>query len=120
MIYNDEQFKALTQALPHFKSAKHGYIRNAPRWLTEQVINVYEAATGKTIASKSLSCAVCVLNVYALVADTYFKDEKERQERNQDNAQNGFNEAEVSQPDSGDKKKNKRGSKKDTGGVAKV
>ena len=95
MIYNDEQFKALTQALPHFKSAKHGYIRNAPRWLTEQVINVYEAATGKTIASKSLSCAVCVLNVYALVADTYFKDEKERQERNQDNAQNGFNEAEV-------------------------
>lgn len=120
MIYNDEQFKALTQALPHFKSAKHGYIRNAPRGLTEQVINVYEAATGKTIASKSLSCAVCVLNIYALVADTYFLDEKEREDKERQNAKSEYNCAEVPEPDSGDKKKNKRGSKKDTGVVAKV
>ena len=45
-LYTDEQWKIIRQAAPHYESARLGYVRNAPRWLTEQVIAVYEAATG--------------------------------------------------------------------------
>lgn len=78
MIYTEEQWKLIKQASPHYETARHEYIRNAPRWLTEQIINVYEAATGKTMMHKDLSCAVCVLNVYKQVGKTYFSDLEER------------------------------------------
>lgn len=80
MIYTEEQWKLIKQASPHYETARHEYIRNAPRWLTEQIINVYEAATGKTVMHKDLSCAVCVLNIYKQVGKTYFDDLKEREE----------------------------------------
>ena len=78
MIYTEEQWKIIKQASPHYESARHEYIRNAPRWLTEQIINVYEAATGKTMMHKDLSCAVCVLNIYKQIGKTYFSDLEER------------------------------------------
>lgn len=78
MIYTEEQWKLIKQASPHYETARHEYIRNAPRWLTEQIINVYEAATGKTVMHKDLSCAVCVLNIYKQVGKTYFADLEER------------------------------------------
>lgn len=78
MIYTEEQWKLIKQASPHYETARHEYIRNAPRWLTEQIINVYEAATGKTVMHKDLSCAVCVLNIYKQISKTYFADLEER------------------------------------------
>ena len=78
MIYTEEQWKLIKQASPHYETAKHEYIRNAPRQLTEQVMNVYEAATGKKIFSRDLSCAVCVLHIYQQVGKTYFADLEER------------------------------------------
>ena len=78
MTYTDEQLGILAQAHPHFETARRDYIRNAPRWLTEQVIGVYEAATGRTIASRDLGCAICVLRIYQTVGKTYFADIEER------------------------------------------
>lgn len=80
MIYSEDQWRIIKEASPHYESARHEYIRNAPRWLTQQVIDVYEAATGKTMMHKDLSCAVCVLNIYKQIGKTYFNDLKEREE----------------------------------------
>ena len=80
MIYNEEQWDIIKKASPHYETARHEYIRNAPRQLTEQVMNVYEAATGKKIYSRDLSCAVCVLHIYQQIGKTYFQDLKEREE----------------------------------------
>lgn len=82
MIYTEEQWRIIKQASPHYDSARHEYIRNAPRWLTQQIIDVYEAATGKTVMHKDLSCAVCVLNIYKQVGKTYFQDKLERENFN--------------------------------------
>lgn len=82
MIYTEEQWNLIKQASPHYDTARHEYIRNAPRWLTEQIINVYEAATGKTMMHKDLSCAVCVLNIYKQVGKTYFADLENHQNNN--------------------------------------
>ena len=79
MIYTEEQWKIIKQASPHYESARHEYIRNAPRLLTQQIIDVYEAATGKTMMHKDLSCAVCVLNIYKQISKTYFQDKLERE-----------------------------------------
>lgn len=79
MTYTDEQFKILEQALPHFKSVKKEYIRNAPKWLTEQIINVYEAATKKTLPNKNSTCSICVMNLYKIIGKTYFSDLEERE-----------------------------------------
>lgn len=79
MIYTEEQWRLIKQASPHYETARHEYIRNAPRWLTEQIISVYEAATGKTVMHKDLSCAVCVLNIYKQIGKTYFQDKLERE-----------------------------------------
>lgn len=78
MIYTEEQWDIIKKASPHYETARHEYIRNAPRQLTEQVMNVYEAATGKKIFSRDLSCAVCVLHIYQQVGKTYFADLEER------------------------------------------
>ena len=80
MIYNEEQWEVIKKASPHYETARHEYIRNAPRQLTEQVMNVYEAATGKKIFSRDLSCATCVLRIYQQIGKTYFDDLTEREE----------------------------------------
>lgn len=82
MIYTEEQWRIIKQASPHYESARHEYIRNAPRLLTQQVIDVYEAATGKTVMHKDLSCAVCVLNIYKQIGKTYFADLENHQNNN--------------------------------------
>lgn len=79
MIYNDAQFAIIKKASPHYETARHDYVRNAPTWLTQEIINVYEAATGKTILHKTINCAVCVLRIYQTIGQTYFKDLAERQ-----------------------------------------
>lgn len=85
MIYTEEQYRILKQATPHFESVKHEYIRNAPRWLTEQIIDVYEQATKKTIFNKDLNCAICVMNIYKLIGKTFDEDTKERTEKSSKN-----------------------------------
>lgn len=80
MIYNEAQWEIIKKASPHYETARHEYIRNAPRNLTEQVMNVYEAATGKKIISRDITCAVCVLHIYQIIGKTYFADLKEREE----------------------------------------
>ena len=108
MIFTDEQYDILKQATPHFETARHEYIRNAPRWLTEQVINIYEAATGKTIVSKDLSCAVCVLRIYQIVGRPFYADKLEREKiLEEENAKDNNNSAEVSKSNRGNKEKNK-------------
>jgi len=81
MIYNEEQWDIIKKASPHYETARHEYIRNAPRHLTEQVMNVYEAATGKKIYSRDLSCAVCVLHIYQQIGKTYFADLENHQNK---------------------------------------
>jgi hypothetical protein len=76
---NDEQWAVLKQAQPHFESVKKEYIRNAPRWLTEQIINVFETATGAIINNKNLNCSVCVLNIYKRISRLYDYNKKIRE-----------------------------------------
>jgi len=101
MNFTEEQLEILKQATPHFESAKRGYVKNAPRYLTEQVINVYES-TGKTLASKDLSCAICVLRIYQIVGALYFKDLEEQMEEPKKTE-----EIETATPKSKSKKKSK-------------
>lgn len=86
----DEQWEEFKKASPHFLSAKNEYIRNAPRWLTESVINIYESATGKIILNKDLSCATCVLNIYKVAGKLYFSElsRREKLEENKDGTRN--------------------------------
>lgn len=74
MIYNDRQWEIIKEAAPHFETAKHDYISNAPRYLTEQIITTFELATGKKIMHRNLSCAICVLHIYQQIGKTYFED----------------------------------------------
>lgn len=84
----DEQWREFKQASPHFLSAKNEYIRNAPRWLTESVINIYESATGNNIMSKDINCATCVLRVYQTAGKLYFS-ELSRREKLEEEKKNG-------------------------------
>lgn len=109
MIYNEEQWEVIKQAGPHFRTARQDYIRNATRQMTQQIVDVYESATGKTVMSKDYKCAVCVLRIYQTIGKTYFSDlaEREELEKNkiEDNAENNDNEGELAEPDNGDKDK---------------
>lgn len=110
MIYNDSQWSIIAQAAPHYESARHEVVRNAPRWMTEQVKMVYEAATGKRIPYADTNCAVCVLRIYQIIGKTYFQDLPNHQkseveietEKNETNA-------------NGDTNNNKRDAKPDSG-----
>lgn len=109
MIYNEQQWEVIKQAGPHFRTARQDYIRNATRQMTQQIVDVYEAATGKTVMSKDYKCAVCVLRIYQTIGKTYFSDlaEREELEKNkiEDNAENNDNKTEVDKSDNGDKDK---------------
>lgn len=88
MIYNEEQWELIKKASPHYATVQKDYIRNAPRWLTEEIINAYESATGKELIHKNLNCSVCVLNLYKIIAKTYFQDLEERENKINENAEN--------------------------------
>lgn len=113
MIYTDEQFKVLSQAEPHFNTVKKEYIRNAPRWLTEQIINVYEAATKKHILNKDLNCSICVMNIYKIVAPTYESDKLLREQKrvNTEQSETSRKQKETSET-SGKTKRNTKKTKK--------
>lgn len=107
MIYSNEQWEVIKQAGPHFRTARQDYIRNATRQMTEQIVDVYESATGKTIMSKDYKCAVCVLRIYQTIGKTYFSDlaEREELEKNkiEENAEDNDNEVGIDEPDDRDK-----------------
>lgn len=79
MIFTDEQWKIVKEAGPHFRTARQDYVRNAPMYLTQMLINIYESATGKTLANKDVTCAGCVLRIYQTVGKAYFSDLEERE-----------------------------------------
>ena len=79
MIFTDEQWKIVKEAGPHFRTARQDYVRNAPMYLTQMLINIYESATGKTLANKDVTCAGCVLRLYQTVGKAYFSDLEERE-----------------------------------------
>lgn len=106
ILLNEQQWNLLKQAAPHFESARHEYIRNAPRWLTQQVIDVYEAATDRTIHSKDLSCAVCVLNIYKQASGLYFYNLEERKKlESQDDDTGSESKKGIAKSKTGNKKK---------------
>ncbi len=106
MIYSNEQWDIIKKASPHYETTRHEYIRNAPRQLTEQVMNVYEAATGKKIYSKDLSCAVCVLHIYQQIGKTYFADLEEKNKlESKDNDTRSETKKGNAKPKTGNKKK---------------
>ena len=88
MIYTDEQWEIIKKASPHYITVKREFIRNAPRWLTEQIIMTYENATGKIILNKDLSCAACILHIYQQIGKTYFSDLAEREELEKEKEEN--------------------------------
>lgn len=78
MYFTKEQYEKLYEARPHFKTALIGYVKNCPRWLTDMVADVYEEATHSTV-NRNWSCSSCVFNFLNMVANMYFKDEKDYQ-----------------------------------------
>lgn len=113
MIFSDEQWKVIANAAPHFETSRRDYIRNAPRYLTEQIISVYENATGKTIMSKDLNCAVCVLHIYQTIGKTYFTELEERNKLEKDKEnEKGNDNKKNAETNNGNKKKKKGSSKK--------
>lgn len=105
-LLNEQEWNLLKQAAPHFESARHEYLRNCPKWLSEQVINVYEAATGKTILHKNLSCAVCVLRIFQTVGKLYFYNLEERKKlESKDNDTRSESKKGNAKPKTGNKKK---------------
>lgn len=122
----DEQYNILKNAEPHFNSAKRERIYNAPRWLTEQVINIFEAVTGKTMPHKDLSCAICVLRIYQTVGKLYDEETENRKKSEidiitKDEEQRGHNTERISEgPQStGNNKKNKGNNKSNKKGQVK-
>lgn len=81
MTFTDEQLEILKEAEPHFKTAQRGYVRFAPRDLSNKVADTYFKATGQVIPH-TWSCSICVLNLYRKVGWFYFKDLEEREAKN--------------------------------------
>lgn len=77
--------------------------------MTQQIVDVYESATGKSVMSKDYKCAVCVLRIYQTIGKTYFSDLAEREELEKNkiekNAENNDNKGGIDEPDNGDKDK---------------
>lgn len=74
--FTKEQMTALYEAEIHFESVKHGYIKSAPRWLTDQVADIYEDATGSK-TNRNWNCSQCVADFYRKVGKLYFADKEE-------------------------------------------
>jgi hypothetical protein len=115
MIYNDEQWAIIKKGSPHYITSRQDYIRNVPRWLLENIIEIYESATGKIILNKDLSCAVCVLNIIKTVAKTYFSDLDEREKLEEEENKDGEKRDEELHSRNSEKKK--RNSSKSSRGI---
>lgn len=84
-FFTKEQYDALYEAQIHFITVRtSNCIKNAPRWLTDQVADVWEQRTGQTV-NRNWSCSSCVFNFYNMVGKYYLQDkalyEKEEQEK---------------------------------------
>jgi hypothetical protein len=120
MIFNDEQWEVIKQAGPHFRTAKQDYIRNAPQFITNEIVKVYEEATGKTVMNKDSHCSVCVLRIYQQIGKAYFADLEERNKKqNEIENEKGNNNKKNGTPDNGNQKKKKGSSSKVQGRVVK-
>lgn len=108
LFFKEEDYKALYDAEIHFISAcRGGYIKNTPRWLTDQVAEIWEKATGEKVR-RNWNCSSCVLNLYYLIGKKYLNDkkiyeeiEKERLEKEKEEFQQHieeFIESQVEQP----------------------
>ena len=75
----DQQWEKLKEGAPHFESARRNWVRSAPRWLTDQVVEVYETVTGKKMINKNSNCSVCVLRIYQAAGKLYFDELEKRQ-----------------------------------------
>lgn len=111
MIFNEEQWKIIKKASPHYDTARRDYIRNAPRWLTDEIIKAYEEATGKTVQNKNSNCSSCILRIYQMIGKDYFKDLAERKKIEIEN-EKGNDTKGNAETDNGNKKKKKRSSRK--------
>ena len=80
MTFNKEQLNALYPAEVHFLSSQHDVIRSAPSWLTEQVIEIYQSATGRKM-NYSRGCSACVLNIYKTIGKLYLADKAEQEQK---------------------------------------
>lgn len=119
IILTDDQWQRIKKASPHFETARRDYIRNCPRWITEQVISVYEEATGKTINRKNITCATCILRLFQNIGKLYFWNKEyreglEKAEQNIDkNVENNNTEVAQEEAPADDESKNKDNEKKD-------
>lgn len=77
MTFTKEQLEVLKEAEPHFKTAQNGWVRYAPKELSNIVADTFFQATGQVIP-KTWSCSVCVLNLYRRVGYFYFQDLEEQ------------------------------------------
>lgn len=76
LFFTKENYDALYDAEIHFISAcRGGYIKNTPRWLTDQVADIWEKATGEKVR-RNWNCSSCVLNLYYLIGKKYLNDKK--------------------------------------------
>lgn len=83
--FTKEQLRTLYDAEIHFDSVvHHNIIRNAPRWLTEQIVNIYEATTHSSL-QHNYSCTVCVMNIYNTIGKKYYDDKKYYEELDKKN-----------------------------------
>ena len=106
LFFKEEDYKALYDAEIHFISAcRGGYIKNTPRWLTDQVAEIWEKATGEKVR-RNWNCSSCVLNLYYLIGKKYLNDkkiyeeiEKERLEKETQEFTENVEEFIESQPD---------------------
>lgn len=115
MTFTKEQIQALSEAELHFDSVcHHDYIRNAPRWLTQKIVEIYDNTVGvKT--NLNLSCSACVMRIYKAIGKKYYADKKllEENERLEDNQKEDATEKRQSvskrrDADSGAKEKDKK------------
>lgn len=76
LFFTKENYDALYDAEIHFISAcRGGYIKNTPRWLTDQVADIWDKTTGENVR-RNWNCSGCVLNLYNMVGKKYLNDKK--------------------------------------------
>lgn len=74
MTFSKEQIEQLSMFEKQFDGAVyHERLRNAQRWMTEQIVALYESVTNNKL-SHNYSCASCLMNIYRHVGTIYFND----------------------------------------------
>lgn len=119
-FFTKEQYDALYEAQIHFITVRtSNCIKNAPRWLTDQVADVWEQRTGQTV-NRNWSCSSCVFNFYNMVGKYYLQDKAlyEKEEQEKEEPVEVFTESVtftlIEQPENDEQPKPKRGRPKKT------